>query len=127
MFGLTRNQVLGSFVVVCSVLMISTAQLTDLFGPTTAKAIVSATSILNGILGGWVTMMGSAGQQLRDVAALDPGSLARGVAALPGIDRVVVNTIAAPSLAAAAVDPGEPKVAPASPSDRVKLQQIASA
>ena len=110
---ITRNQMLGGAVVVCSVLMISTAQLTDLFGATVAKEIVSATSILNGILGGWITMMSGAGNMVRDVAAL------------PGVDRVAINTRAAPAVAAAAVDPTQPKVGATNPVDQAKLQEIA--
>ena len=113
MFGLTRNQILGGAVVIVSVLMISTTQLTDLFGPVIAKSIVAGASILNGILGGWVALMSG------------PGGMVRDVAALPGVDRVAINTNALPSVAAAAVDPSQPKVGATNPSDRAKLQQIA--
>jgi hypothetical protein len=114
MFGLTRNQILGCAIVVVSVLGGATTQLNDLFGPTVAKSTVAACVILTGIFGGWVAAVGGVGTMVRDVAAL------------PGVDRVTVNTNALPAVAAAAVDAAQPKVAPTNPGDRARLQQLAS-
>lgn len=51
------KQILGGLVVVLGALMVSTAQLQDIFGPAVAKSIVSLASILNMICGGWLTIL----------------------------------------------------------------------
>lgn len=112
---MTRNQILGACVVVVSVLMISTAQLTDLFGPTVAKSIVSAAAILNGILGGWVTLMSGQAGMIKDVAAM------------PGVSRVSINPQASSAVAAVAVDPTQPKVGGATPQVQEQLKAAAGA
>src|SRR5690348_8050008 len=110
---MNRNQILGACVVVVSVLMISTAQLTDLFGPTVAKSIVSSAAILNGILGGWVTLMSNQANLVKDVAAM------------PGVDRIQVNANASQALASVATDPAQPKVGGTTAATQATLQNTA--
>lgn len=110
---MTRNQILGGCVVVVSVLMISTTQLTDLFGAVIAKDIVSAAAILNGILGGWVTLMSGQAGMIKDVAAL------------PGVAKIQVNEQASPAVAAVATDPAQPKIGGETAATQATLKQIA--
>ena len=110
---MNRNQILGGCVVVVSVLMISTAQLTDLFGPTAAKSIVSAAAMLNGILGGWVTLMSNQANLVKDASGVT------------GVEPIKINAQASPALAALAVDPNAPNVGATTPTVRSQLQEIA--
>lgn len=55
------------------------------------------------------------------------GSQIRAVAALPGVDRVVVNATATNGIAAAAVDPAQPKIGASSPEARAVLQDTVKA
>lgn len=94
------KQILGGIVVVLSVLMISTAQLTDIFGPAVAKSIVSLASILNGICGGWLTILTN---QANTVAA---------AATTKGVE-VQVSKDAPPAVAALAVNENQQSISPA--------------
>ena len=104
MGNLTGKQILGIIAAVLSALVASTAQLTDIFGPTTAKAVISAASIGSTILNS--ILVGISGQS----------SLVKDVAAMPGVDSIKVNSDANSTLAALAMDPLQDKVAP-KPSD----------
>lgn len=97
---LTPLQIIGIILVINGALIGSTAQLTDVFGIGAAKMIVSIASIANSIFGGIVTLISGQGSQVRNVLAM------------PGIEDVTVNAKANPTLAAIAVDPTEPKIAP---------------
>ncbi len=109
MNNLTTLQKLGIAMIIFGALGSGTAQLTDLFGPTIAKDISSAVSLLNSILGGIVTMFGGQGSQLKNVAAL------------PGVEKIEINGLANQTVAQVAVDPTQMKVA-ATPS---ALQTVA--
>lgn len=98
--NLNRNQILAISIAILGVLMISTSQLTDLFGPTATKSIVSAASILNSILAGILTATNSQSGQVHDVLAM------------PGVEKIDVNAKANATLAAIAVDPNVDKIAP---------------
>jgi hypothetical protein len=90
-----------------------TAQLTDLFGASTAHLIVTGASVLTTIITAVMApMVGNA-------------SMVKSVAALPGVTRVMVNTQAAPAVAAVAVDPAQAKVGAANPADQAALASIA--
>lgn len=97
--NINLKQGLGGLVVVLSVLMISTAQLQDIFGPTMAKSIVSAASILNGISGGWLTLLTSQGNIVTDAQRVD------------GVE-VTVDSTADASIAKLAMDPKLDNIAP---------------
>lgn len=96
--NLNTNQVLSIILVVLSVLVGSTAQLTDLFGPVVTKDVVSIAMLfsatLNGIL---VVITGQSGQ-------------IKAVSGMPGVDKIVVNRNANTTLAELAVDPTQPKI-----------------
>lgn len=98
--NINRSQVLAISIAVLGVLMVSTSQLTDLFGPTVTKSIVSASALLNSILGSILAVITSQGGQVRDVLAM------------PGVDKINVNANANQTLAAIAVDPTVDKISP---------------
>src|SRR5882672_6048885 len=97
---------------VLSVLMVSTAQLTDLFGPGVTKSIISIAGLINMILNS-VT-----------VALSTQASLVKEVVAMPGVEPLRINANASQSLAALAFDPNQPKIG-AKPEDKVQVSNIA--
>ena len=97
---------------VLSVLMVSTAQLTDLFGPGITKSIISIAGLINMILNS-VT-----------VALSTQASLVKEVVAMPGVQKIQVNTQANQTLAQIATDPLQPKVG-TKPEDRAQVIDIA--
>ena len=111
--NLTGKQVLLIISAVLSALVAASAQLTDIFGPTVAKEVISVVSLSNTIL---TSIM---------VAITGQAQLVRDVAAMPGVERVSVNTQASPPLAAVATDPNQPKVGATTPEARETLKSIA--
>lgn len=112
MFNLNGKQIISIVGVVISVLMVSTSQLTDLFGAGTAKTIVSISGLANMILQGVMTVITSQGSTIRDVAAMQ------------GVEKITVNSQANSTLATLAVDPLQNKVAPTQAAE-VAVTQIA--
>lgn len=114
---MNAKQILGLAIVVVSVLGVSTTQLTELFGPNLAKQIGAACIILNGILGGSITII--AGNlapevQARQLSVLPAGqdAMVRSVLDMKGVEKIDVNKQANPTLAKIAVDPNVDKIAP---------------
>jgi hypothetical protein len=97
---ITRNQWFAIAILLFSVLMGGSAQLTDLLGPALTKGIISLATLINGFLAGVQIILGGQGQQVKDVLAM------------PGVDSVKVNAQANSALATIAVDPSQPKIAP---------------
>lgn len=91
--SLNLKQVLSIIVAVLGVLMVSTTHLTDLFGPTIAKTIVSAAGLINSALASVLAVISSQGSLVRDVDAM------------PGVDKVLLNEKANVTLAQIAQDP----------------------
>lgn len=91
----------------------SAAQLTDLFGATTAHTIVSAASFLTTIITAVMTPLTGNVNMLKTTAAL------------PGVKVQVSAAQATPAIAAVAVDPDQPNVGGATAEDQVRLKQIA--
>lgn len=91
--NLTGKQVIGIVIAVLSVLMVSTAQLQDLFGPTLAKAITSVAGLLNAILGSALATITSQAATVRDASNTT------------GVEPIRINKDAPQSIAALAVDP----------------------
>lgn len=113
MMNLTGKQVISIVAAVVSVLMLATTQLTDLFGATVAKNIVSVAALINMILSSVVAAL--SGQ----------ASLVKDVAAMPGVERISVNKTANPTLASVATDSAQPKVGAVDPGTRIVLQDTA--
>jgi hypothetical protein len=112
MIQLNGKQIIAIVGAIISVLMVSSAQLTDLLGPGWAKYIVTIAGLLNMTL------------QSVSVALSSQGSLVRDVAAMPGIESIKVNSQANSTLASVAVDPAQTKVGATSPDVRATLQTI---
>lgn len=95
------GRVLSTVVAVLGVLVTASANLTDIFGPSTAKAVVSiaglAMSILSAING--VLFQGQANQ-------------VKAVEAMPGVSKIITNTAANATLSALAQSDDHPKVEP---------------
>jgi hypothetical protein len=96
--NLTRGQWFSIAIVVVGVLGASTAQLNDLFGPAATKAIVSASTLLTSLLAGINALLGGQGSQIAAVQAM------------PGVEKIMVNEKASPTLATMAVANENPKI-----------------
>lgn len=115
--NLTSKQWISIVIAILGVLMISQAQLTDLFGATVAKTIQSASGLLNMILGSALAVI--TGTVAPDVAARQlvqqpagQDAVVREVLKMDGVEKIDVNKKANQTLAAIAVDPTVDKIAP---------------
>jgi hypothetical protein len=97
---LTLIQILGIILVINGALSGAVNELTDLLGPTIAKHVLSVCVIGSGICGGFITMFGGLGTQVKNVLAM------------PGVEKIAVNGQANSTLATIAMDPHEDKIAP---------------
>jgi hypothetical protein len=111
--NLNGKQIIQIIGVIISVLMVSSAQLTDLLGAGVAKYIVTIAGLANMILQGITVALTTQTAQIKDVAAM------------PGIDRITVNAQANSTLATLAVDPAQNKVAP-TPAAEAAVQKVAA-
>lgn len=100
MKNLTTTQIFAIILVVLGVLGTSTAQLTDLVGAHDTKLIVSASSLLTSILSGILAMITGQSSQLAAVQAM------------PGVEKITVNSQANATVASMAVDPLNDKIEP---------------
>lgn len=96
--NLNINQVISIALVVLGVFVASTAQLTDLFGPNVAKTIVSLSGLLMSIMSGVLGIITGQSGQLKAVQAM------------PGVEKIVVNSMANNTLASLAVDQQQDKI-----------------
>lgn len=87
------KQVIGIVIAILGVLMISTAQLTDLMGAGAAKTVTSVAALLNSILGSVMAVITSNTQTVKDASDTT------------GVEPIRINRDASKSLAAMAVDP----------------------
>lgn len=86
--------------VVISVLMVSSAQLTELLGAGVAKTIVTVAGLANMLLQGITVALTTQTAQVKDVLAM------------PGVEKLEVNAQASKALATVAIDPTVDKIAP---------------
>lgn len=111
--NLNGKQILAIGAAILSVLMVSTTQLTDLFGPGITKTITATAGLVNTILSSVLAVISSQGSLVRDVAAM------------PGIEKIQVNANANQTLATVATDPTQPKVGPTAV-DAGRVKEIAT-
>lgn len=111
---LNRGQGISVAIVILGVLVASTSQLTDLFGPIATKYIVSASTLCMSIMAGINTMLQGQGSQVEAVRAM------------PGIEKLLVNDKANATLAAMAIDPALSKIE-AIPADLATVTATAQA
>ena len=109
MFNLNGKQIIAIVGAVVSVLMVSTAQLTDLLGPSVAKTIVTIAGLFNMLLQSVTVALTTQTAQVKDVAAM------------PGVERITVNAQANSTLAAVATDPAQTNVGATTPDVRATL------
>lgn len=113
--NLNGKQVMSIIVAIVSVLMVSTTQLTDLFGSGVAKTIVSVAGLLNLTLSSvMAAISGSLTQTQQVQQVLD----------MKGVQHLEVNTAASPELAVMAVNPAVNKIAP-TPGAQAVVESIA--
>jgi hypothetical protein len=112
--NINGKQIIAIVGAVISVLMISSAQLTDLLGAGVAKTIVTVAGLTNMILQSVTVALSTQTAQVRDVAAM------------AGVEKISVNAAASSALATLAVDPAQAKVSP-TPSSEAAVQKTASA
>lgn len=98
--NLNLKQVMAISIAILGVLMISSANLTDLFGPRVSKTIVSAAAMLNSMLGATLAVITGQAQQVKDVLAM------------PGVEKITVNANANQTLASVAMDPKLDNIGP---------------
>lgn len=110
--GLNYKQGIAILIAILSVLAISTTNLADLFGPTTAKVISSTANMLNAMLAGILGVLTGQASTVKEVAAM------------PGVERIRINAQADQTLAAIAMDPAMNKVSPL-PADATKVAATA--
>lgn len=96
----TRNQWIAITILALGLISGATGQMTDIFGAGVAKSIASAASFLSSFVAGVQIILGGQSQQVKDVRAMD------------GVQHIEINEKATPTLAAMAMDPTEPKIAP---------------
>lgn len=113
--NLTRNQIIAITIALLGVLMASTAQLTDLVGPQMTKWIQSAAGITNSFLAAVLAIITGQGGIIRDASAM------------PGIEKITVNSEANSTLATIAVDPAQSKVTPTPQAERAVQATAAAA
>lgn len=95
--NLNRGQILSIVIAVLGVLVASTSQLTDLFGPSVTKTLVSAASMVMAMLGVINSTLQGAGSQIQAVKDM-------------GVQQLVVGKDASSILAKMAVSADENKV-----------------
>ena len=98
--NLTTNQIIAIVMAILGVLVGSTAQLTDLLGPSTTKTVVSLASLANTMLSGIMVVLTGQAAQVKNVIAM------------PGVEHISVNAQANTTLSQLAVDPSVNKIAP---------------
>lgn len=111
--NLNTKQWLGLIGALLSVMIASTAQLTDIFGAGTAKYIISIASMVNAFLQTAQTIISTQTALVKDVQSM------------PGVESIQVNKNASPVLAQMAVDPAQAKV-DIKPGDEVKVNTVAT-
>lgn len=107
------KQMLAIIITTLSVLAISSANLTELFGSQAAKLITSGANLMTAIFGGWMTII--SGQ----------GTLVAEVSNMKGVEPIKINAQANPTLAALATDPNQSNIGGTTPQVQAVLQDIA--
>lgn len=114
--NLNAKQIISIIGAVLSVLMVSSAQLTDLMGAGAAKSIVSIAGLVNMILGSVMAAISG---------TMPQGEQVKQVLAMPGVEKIDVNRNASPELAKLAVDPTVNKIS-ATPDAQVAVANTAA-
>lgn len=108
MFGLNQNQMLAISIGILTGLTGMTAQLTTLLGPQATAMVAAGSAVIVMALSVVLTVTSGQGAQVRNVLAM------------PGVEKISVNSQASPTLATIAVDPAQDKIAPT----QAAMQQV---
>lgn len=111
--NINMKQMLAILGAVLSVLVVSTAQLTDMFGAGVAKIMVSSAGLLNAIANSVLAVITSQTAQIKDVMAME------------GVEKIQVNRDANQTLASIAMDPALGKIE-ATSRDEAAVQRTAA-
>jgi hypothetical protein len=95
-----------------------------LFGPMISKLVVAASSLTVASLAAALGVISGGGTQAKAVAA-DPMLIAQMLQAMPGAQKLLVNSQASPALAAAAMSTDSNKIE-AAPGQENKLEALAN-
>jgi hypothetical protein len=98
--NLTNKQYLAIAMAILGVLAASSSQMSEFLGPNTSKAVAGGAGFVNTILAAIMAAITGQISQVRDVQAM------------PGVERIEVNTQDSPVLAVMAVSAQETKVTP---------------
>lgn len=109
---MTPKMILAIVVAILSVLIASTAQLSELFGPAVAKTIVTIASLVNSLLASIAAVLSS------------QASIVKEASQVPGVEPMKINANASPSVAAVAIDPQNLKI-DAAPGAEAAVREIA--
>ncbi len=112
--NLNGKQIISIVGAIVSVLMVSTSQLTDLFGPGVAKTVISVAGLVNMILSSVMAAITSQGGTVHDVLNM------------PGVEHIDINSAANKTLATIAIDPSIDKISP-TPQAMNRVTQTAEA
>lgn len=104
--------VLAIIIAVTSVLAGASTQLDPIFGHTLATSISGGCNLLTTVLAAVMGVLSTQTSMVQNVKSMD------------GVSRVWLNEKTSPSLAAAAVQPGDPKIAP-EPGQERAVQKVA--
>lgn len=111
--NLTLGQKLALLIATLGVLSTGGAQLTDIIGPAWTKIVLSTSTLSMSVLSGWVAVLTGQGSQIAAVRDM------------PGVENILVNEKANPTLAAMAVDHTENKIS-AIPEAKLAVQATAA-
>lgn len=111
--NLNGKQIIAIVGAVLAALMVSTTQLTDLFGPTVTKTIISTAGLIGLILNSITAAISGQASMVKEVAAM------------PGVEPIKINENANSTLAAIAVDPMQQNIGGTTPQVQTQLKEIA--
>lgn len=112
--NLTNKQYLAIGMAILAFLSASSGQMTEFLGPEIAKGIASGSAFINGILAAVLA------------AITGQSSLVKDVQAMPGVQKIEVNSQANQTLASMAVDPSEDKITVTRGDEQVVANSAAS-
>lgn len=98
--NLTLGQKIALLSITLGALAGGTAQLTPIFGSVVSADIASLAALANTIVSGWIFVVTGQGAQMKNVAAM------------PGVEKVLLNSDANAVAATLAMDKNQDKIAP---------------
>lgn len=110
MINISTKQWLAIIVAILSAMATATTQMVDIFGPTFAKSVMGAASLLSTILSSILAIISTQTALIKDVQSM------------PGVEKITVNGNANATLAGMAVAPENAKIEAAPGADNAVNQ-----